>query len=327
MNEPNSRHISSLTLDEYVKAGVAASMPIAGDPEAMLTIDTPNETLRLEVSWDGEQPPTISDYMHISTDVRFRQGRNWATIAVHGTRFFAEAYPLLRSVADRVQLETSTFAAAVEGSLAAYHDLLSAVGQMPVREEVGLYGELIVISHLITTIGPSDALRAWRGGDEAEEHDLGLADGDVEIKTTTAEDRRHWIGSLDQLRPTLGRPLWLLSIQLTGAGASQAERLPDLIARVGSQLPTGLHATFKARIARTRYRVDQPNERFLLLRLRSAPACFLVEGDFPRIDRDTLIGGGAAISGIDEVSYAIRLDGRKLASGPTPLRGLAQKEI
>lgn len=327
MNVPDWRHISPQTLNDYVAGGAAASIPITGEPEAVLTIDPSNETLRLEIDWDGEQPSAISDYVHISTDVRFRQGRNWATPVVHGTRFFAEAYPLLQSVVDLVQLEAVTFATAVERSLASYHDLLAAAGQMPVREEIGLYGELLVVSHLITTLGPADALRTWRGGDETEEHDLGLADDDVEIKTTTADSRRHWISTLDQLEPSIGRLLWLLSIQLTGAGASQAVRLPDVIARVEAQLPVSLQSSFQARIARTRYRPEQPYDSFRLLRFRSEPACFLVDAGFPRIDRATLVRGGAEVSAIDEVSYTIRLDGMTPAANPpSALRGFGQKD-
>ena len=327
MTGPDGRHLSPQTLDDYVAAGVAATIPITGSPEARLTVDPPNETLRLEVSWDGEQPPPISDYVHIATDVHFRQGQNWAVLAVHGIRFFAEAYPLLRSVADQVQVEGATFSRAVLDSLASYHDLLAANGQMPVRDEIGLFGELLAVSHLIRTLGSAEALQAWRGGDQAEEHDLGLADDDVEIKTTTADQRRHWISGLDQLQPTTGRPLWLLSIQLTGAGASQAERLPDVVARVEAQLPTSLQDVFRARLARTSYRVDQRPDSFRLLRLRSTPACFLVDSAFPRIDRTILTNGGAAMSSIDEVNYAIRLDGlTPAATPPAPLRGFGQKE-
>lgn len=327
MTEPESRHVSPQTLEEYITAGVRASIPIAGGPETLLTVDGPNETLSLEVNWDGEEPPTIADYVHISTSVRFRRGSNWAILAVHGSGFFAEAYPLLRSVADLVQLEAVTFTDAVRRSLARYHDLLAATRQMPIRDEIGLYGELLVVSHLIDSIGPYEAMKAWRGGDEAEEHDLGLADDDVEIKTTTSESRRHWINTLHQLRPTLGRKLWLLSIQLTGAGASEAARLPDMMACLEGRLPSELQATFQSRIARTSYQPEQPHDSFRLLRLRSTPACFFVDEDFPRIDHDILVRGGALVAGIDEVNYAICLDGMAPAADPpTALLGLGQED-
>ncbi|MGH3927264.1 MAG: PD-(D/E)XK motif protein, partial [Pseudonocardiaceae bacterium] len=173
-----------------------------------------------------------------------------------------------------------------------------------------------VVSHLIDSIGPHDAMKAWRGGDEWEEHDLGLADDDVEVKTTTSDGRHHWISTLDQLQPTIGRKLWLLSIQLTGAGASKAARLPDVVACVEEQLPSELQVSFQSRIARTHYRSTQTYDSFRLLRLRSTPACFLVDGDFPRIDRDILARAGASVAGIDEVNYAIRLDGMTPATDP-----------
>lgn len=309
----------------YVTAGVWASIPISGVPEALLTVDGPNDTLRLEIEWDGEEPPTVADYVHISTSARFHKGKNWAILAVHGSRFFAEAYPLLRSVADLIQLESDTFADAVRKSLASYHDLLAATSPMPIRDEIGLYGELLVVSHLINTVGPHDAMKAWRGGDEWEEHDLGLAGDDVEVKTTTSDNRHHWISTLDQLKPTLGRKLWLLSIQLTGAGASEAARLPDVVAQVEEQLPSELQISFRSRIARTRYQPAQPHDSFRLLRLRSIPACFLVDENFPRIDRDILARGGAPVAGLAEVNYAIRLDGlTPNADRPAALHGLGE---
>ncbi|MGY2082796.1 PD-(D/E)XK motif protein [Blastococcus sp. SYSU DS0539] len=324
MTAPRGRHITPSTLGEYVAAGVLASIPIPGAPEAFLVVDAPNETLRLEMAWDGEEPPVINDYVHISTAVRFRNGTNWVALAVHGQRFFAEAYPLLCSVADLVQVDSLTFAAAVKQSLASYHDLLAATGHMPVSEEVGLYGELLVVLHLVSAVGPSTALSAWRGGDSVEEHDFGFPGDDVEVKTTTSESRRHWIGSLEQLEPTLGRPLWLLSVQVTGAGASEGRRLPDLIDVIADKLPPELRSVFDARLGATRYRPEQPRDSFRLLRLRSAPACFRVDDNFPVLTRGLLRNGGADVDRIRDVSYTVALDNMaRAATIPKPLRGFA----
>ena len=309
MSGAGDRHIGQQGLDDYLAAGVRASIPIAGRPEARLTVDSANETIRLEVSWDGEDPPNIGNYTHLSTDVRFDQQQNWAAIAVHGRRFFAEAYPLLRSVADLVQLRGMTFAEAVTSSLASYHELLAATGPMSARDEIGLFGELMVLSHLIDSMGADLALTAWRGGDQNEEHDFGLEEHDIEVKTTSADSRRHWIGSLNQLRPTIGRPLWLVSIQLTAAGASHARRLPDLVGLIEQLLSVPLRGTFRQRLTTAGFRPDQPTDSYRLLRLRTAPECFQVENQFPRINREILTVGGAVVSRIGEVSYTIDLDG------------------
>lgn len=219
-----------------------------------------------------------------------------------------------------------SFARAVVRGLARYHDLLCAAEHMPVREEIGLYGELLTLSHIVKTLSPEAALRAWRGGDFSEEHDFGVPDGDVEVKTTTADSRRHWVGSISQLEPTLGRALWLLSIQVTGAGASDGQRLPDVIDRIVDQLPTALHGPFETRLAGTSYRPNQPRDSFRVLRLRSAPACYRVDSGFPRLTRSVLAATEVRLDRIDEISYTIRLDGIAPAfDWPEPLHGFAEK--
>jgi hypothetical protein len=316
MTSPTARHLSAATLEEYVATGTKAAVPLEGAPRAMLVVDAPQELLSLEVSWNGEEPPAPSQYVHISTGVIYRDEAAWSTLTVHGKRFFAEAYPLLRSVADLVQIEGADFSSAVRTSLAAYHELLVSTAGMPIREEIGLVGELLVLSHLIDEVGPSDALAAWRGGDQTEEHDFGLAADDLEVKTTTSEARRHWIGSLGQLRPTPDRALWLMSIQVTAAGAGDGFRLPDLVAAAENKLLPGAAATFRDRIGRTNYAPTQPHDTYRLLRLRTAPACFEVSDDFPRLDDELLDRGGADRSRIEEVSYSILLDGLHKAANP-----------
>ena len=316
MSGPQDRHITPETLDDYLAAGVRASISIAGHPEARLIVDCPNEMIRMEISWDGEEPPNISSYEHFSTDVRFDRQQNWASISVHGRRFFPEAYPLLRSVADLVQLSGQMFGEAVLNSVASYHELLASSGPMSARDEIGLFGELMVISHLIGEIGAESTLQAWRGGDQNEEHDLGLHDDDVEIKTTTADQRHHWVGSLNQLRPTAGRRLWLLSVQLTAAGASDAQRLPDLVNAIEQRMSSAQQVVFRQRVTDAGFRWNQPADTYRLLRLRTVPACFKVDEQFPRLDRDILASGGAVVTRIGEVSYTIDLDGLPPSAKP-----------
>lgn len=316
MSTARDRHISQETLDAYLSAEAVAAFPINGEPIAVLIVDAPKETLRLEVMWDGEEPQPIDEYVHLSTDIRFGGGRTWATLSAHGRQFLAEAYPLLRSVVDQVQLEGVTFSEAVHRSIARYHELLTAAAPMSQRREVGLFGELTVLAHLIDTLGAATAMTAWRGGDENEEHDIGLEYDDVEIKTTTGETRRHWVGSLGQLRPTPGRPLWLVSIQLTGAGSGEAMRLPGLVDAVADRLPGSLQRTFRTRVTAAGFRAEQPSESFRLLRLRSTPACYRVDAAFPHLDQAMLEGIGVNVDRIGEVNYTIRLDGLALSHDP-----------
>lgn len=321
------RHMSAETLDEYVSAGSLSAHTIPGTPQARLVINPADEALQLDISWDGEDPPRISDYVHIDTGWRLDNGQNWSFLRIRGAGFFREAYPLLCQVADLVQLDTMIFSDAVRTALGSYHELLSTQDRMPLNEEIGLWGELLTLATLVDSIGADSALHAWRGGDDNDEHDFGLIDDDIEVKTTTSETRRHWIGSLTQLVPTGKRPLWLLSIQLTGAGASKGMRLPDLINLVADKLPQKAREKYETRIAATKYRPSQPNETFRLLRLRNLPNCYRVDDKFPRLTPATLTAAAVPENRIEEVSYTVRLDGLTPASDPPQaVQSLAETE-
>lgn len=308
--------MSPETLDEYVSAGSLSAHLVPGTPQVRLLINPPEEILQLDISWDGEDPPQISDYVHIDTGRRLDKGQNWSFLRIRGTGFFREAYPLLCQVADLVQLESMIFSDAVRAALGSYHELLSTQDRLPLNEEIGLWGELLTLATLVDTIGADSALQAWRGGDDSDEHDFGLIDDDIEVKTTTSETRRHWIGSLTQLVPTGKRPLWLLSLQVTGAGAAKGMRLPDLIDLVAGKLPPKARKEYETRIAATKYSPSQPNETFRLLRLRNRPACYRVDDKFPRLTPETLTAAAVAENRIEEVSYMVRLDGLTPAAEP-----------
>lgn len=323
MTAERSRHMSPETLDEYVSSGVLAAVTIPGSPPARLVIDPSNETLALEIAWDGEDPPDIRDYVHIDAVTRFDKVQNWSVLRIRGIGFFQEGHPLLCQVADLVQTGGIIFTDAVLTALSAYHELLSAQTRMPERAEIGLWGELFVLAMLIERLGGKQALQCWLGGDEHEERDFRFVNDDVEVKTTTAETRRHWISSITQLVPTLGRPLWLLSLQVTGAGGADGKRLPDLIELVSARLYGKARADFEARIADTDYRPAQPRNSFRLLGLRSRPACYRVDDNFPRLTPALLPGSPPAADRIEEVSYTVRLDGLSPAPDcPEMLRGL-----
>jgi hypothetical protein len=326
VTDPSDRHVSFSTLDDYILANVLVTLPIDGEPAASLTIDAANELLTLDVAWDGEQPPDIGGYVYITTDVRHHHRQNWVSLIVHGKRFFADAYPLIRSVVDAVQLEHTTFATAVRESVGQYQELLTASGRMSDNAEVGLWGELLVLHHLFATMPATRALASWRGGDQTEEHDFGLTDDDLEIKTTIGENRRHWIGSLTQLQPTPDRRLWLTSIQVTGAGVGPGYRLPDLIDQIGTGLPDNDRDTFRGRVERMGYRTTQAPDTYRLLRLRTAPATFRVDDTFPRLTRAALASGDVDATRIEQVAYTVKLDGLTPAADvPEPLTGLDKK--
>jgi hypothetical protein len=127
------------------------------------------------------------------------------------------------------------------------------------------------------------------------------------------------IGSLTQLQPTPARPLFLLSVQFTDAGAGPGESLTEGVRDVErlSQnervlvvqgIATGLRSAGWQPDHGAHYR-----RRF---RLRTPAQLIPVEGNFPAIVPDTLrhIGSGR-LNRISQVAYRIDVTGLGHADG------------
>lgn len=311
----SDRHLNPETLSVYLDSGQHLVRPILGTPPARLDISPASDRLSLEIAWDGEQPPSIDGYEHISTGLVYHSGINWAVLTIDGTSLFSEGYPLLRYVADAVQEEGIPFSAAVPRALSRYHQLLAREGNLRIEREVGLIGELLVLRSLMKSIGGAGALASWRGGDQDEEHDFGLADDDIEVKTTRSESRTHMIGSLNQLRANSSRDLWLASIQLTAGGQAGATLL-ELAGQIEESLVPSLRSEFSARLHGAGFRPEQPSRSYQRWMLRSKPELFAVAGSFPRLESDALKEAGVSLENISQVSYRIDLSNEQ----PSPTR-------
>lgn len=315
---PSDRHLRAEGLREYLAAAVPALVPVAGQPKCFLVIDPSLQRVAIRVPWSAGELPDLSTYRHFFAETVVRDGSRWGEFGATGGDVLIDAYPVICAVADRVQLESKAFATAVREVLETYHELLRGLGRLSDREEVGLFGELLVLDRLIDGLGESVAIRAWRGA-ISEEHDFGLPDDDVEVKTTTSEIRRHWVGTVMQLEPTVGRPLWLLSLQLTSAGAGGLT-LPELIASVRLKVVDGtFRAVFEDRLSQVRWRDDQSALYGRHFRLRSDPVAFRVGDAFPAITPPKLAVAGVPVQRIASLNYLLDLNGLPPDTAPPAL--------
>lgn len=312
---PSDRHLRPEGLEEYLGSGVPALVPIAGEPEVFLVVDPPLKRVAVRVPWSEGELPDVGPYRHFTAETTVRDGARWAEFAVTGGDVLMDAYPVVCAVADRVQQQGMPFALAVTDVLGTYHELLRGLGRLTDQEEVGLFGELLVLDHLLGELPEPEAVAAWRGA-ASEEHDFGFDDNDVEVKTTIAEARRHWVGTVTQLSPTQQRPLWILSLQLTTAGVGGLT-LPELIAGIRHKLIDGeVRHRFEGRLIDVRWSDDQTALYARRFRLRSDPAAFRVGPGFPAITIPALSTAGLPVERIASVSYLIDLSG--LAPDPPP---------
>lgn len=317
MTTPDERHLRSDGLREYLAAGKPARVTIAGDPPVWLVIDPMDERLALRTEWVSGDLPSLDAYRHLSFVTGFADGVHYAEFTVRGNAVLLEAYPALCAVADRVQFDGASLNAAVTEVLAGYHELLRGLGRLSDEEEVGLFGELLVLGGLTADLGTSTALASWQGP-FGEEHDFSLQSDDIEVKSTTSEVRRHWIGSSTQLLPTPARPLWLLSIQLTAAGlggknlaemvgAARDSCTGDALIRLDEAFLRAGWSDIHAPLYRRRFR------------LRTEPLFFAVDSSFPAITLEHLKRAEVPVERIAAIRYLLDLTGLVSSPGPAEL--------
>lgn len=311
-SESSQRHLSRDGLSEYLRSGAPSVVKIDGNPAVYLVIEPLLKRLVLRTPLTGKPVPDLATYQHISAEAIYWNDAQWVELRIEG-EMITDAYPVLCSIADRIQLQSLDFRTAVTGALSSLHELLAGAQRLSEQQEIGLFGELLLVKHLLGTMATAEAMASWRGP-EGEEHDISLSDGDVEVKSTTAEERCHWIGDVRQLEPTIGRRLWLLSIQLTEAGVGGSS-LSDLIDELRALLAAGTSLEeFERKLDAVGWRDDTANLYVRRLRLRSKPECYEIDGDFPAITPQRLAAAGLDQSRFVQIRYMIDLNGLKAAS-------------
>ncbi|WP_333473497.1 PD-(D/E)XK motif protein [Lolliginicoccus lacisalsi] len=229
------------------------------------------------------------------------------------------AYSFLSSVADEVQIEKAPIAVAVSTAVRRFRQLLENRQALTTQQEVGLFGELLFLSHLIHTVGVGSAYDSWIGFD-SEEHDFAMQALHAEIKTTTSERRRHTINGIHQLVPPLEQPLALISIQLTRTTRSQGQSLTDLVSTI--RRISGGHAVdldhALLRIGWSPADADLYQDTWSL---RSRPRAYLVTDGFPSLTPEHLALAMPRYDLLTQISYTIDLTDYEADSIEGPVSG------
>ncbi|MGW5515899.1 PD-(D/E)XK motif protein [Nocardia africana] len=317
-NHPvDGRHLSAEGFEQYINNRVPMTLPVPGTPSASVFINpiTPELGLRIEIPSVSATPDT--GLRNIAARVTTFDGHWYLEVVVTNGALFRDAYPVLCAMIDRVQLDGMKPVVALRATLAKLSSLLLSPATLSREREVGLFGELLVLGGLFGPLGARDGLRAWRGGD-AEEHDFGLPDLDIEVKTTSGERRTHWIESLTQLVPTGVRPLWVVSHQITPAGAGAGRTLPELVDIIRSQISDdALRDAFETELVRSGW-YESAKEQLSTVWTRRTPSVpHAVVDNFPRLTPDAIRTDWVPMGRIPDVKYRINLDGFE-TSQPVP---------
>lgn len=303
------RHLPLTVFESYIDEGVPGAFVVEGvdgTPQIRFQIAPIEHTISMLVAvTDNVDGPDVLERANVDYRLQNYAGVMWHRLDVKYEDNLAEIYPILCSVADRIQVQNETFTCAVDATFTGVEQILAGRGGLPKEKRVGLFGELVVLHSLATATSVVKAFEAWRGADN-EEHDFGLASTDLEVKTTRSEERVHWIGSLTQLRASENRLLHLLSIQITAAGVEPGLSLAEIVSATRG-LPGIPVADLNKSLRDYGYfdvHADLYSQKW---RLRSSPAFYLVDDQFPALTRERLVYAVPNADRIVELRYRINV--------------------
>ena len=305
MTEPARTQTTSLSpeaLEDYLSIDEVSLLPHGRSGDHLLMIDPRRHEITLTSPADGTHVAP-KDLEHISVDLDETGDVPRYVLTVSTVDAPDAAYALAYAVVRQTDTGDS-YAHALALAVEQFRSLLRARRRLSPSQETGLIGELTVLLHLYTTLGVDPTIESWLGP-ESEEHDFSLEGYDLEAKTTLSESRTHIVHGLDQLEPTLGRSLWLLSIQLTPAGRGGGDSLTHLAHRAIASAGTRSEDVERALDA-VGWRAEDAELYSKRYVLRTEPRSYLVDDEFPAITRrrvDSAVPNAGLIG--QDVSYQI----------------------
>ncbi|WNE97914.1 PD-(D/E)XK motif protein [Streptomyces luomodiensis] len=309
-------------IEHFLHAGQGTTIPLAGS--ALPRVDyvvTDDRDIALHLELTSRQRLPRSPHPLILVEEIAYEGMRMARLRTTRRELLREFHDLLCAVADRVVDRGRTPDQAFRETVHAWRALLDRPRVTSLEKRIGLMGELVMLAAIAASHGWQTAAKSWRGS-YGEEHDFGLPSYDIEVKTTSAEERRHTIHGLSQLTPSADRPLWLVSLQLTRGGA-HGRTFTQCVSSVRDQLAEHTTGGAVDMLEQRLAAISQPDganappvddERWSL---RSTPLVLMVDEHLPRLDQSLLrllpAGSAARISRVD---YNIDVTGLPASPGP-----------
>lgn len=295
------------TLDKYFRSGAVTTHLVSESPEAVIRIDGAGQKISLLTPHTGTIQD-IAELKRVSTGVETRNGVEWARITVDARNMHTEAYGLMLSVVQAMH-GGATFAAATSAAMTNMRALLAAKPRISQEKQIGLIGELLLFRSLLGAFDEYAVIEWWLGP-LAEERDYAFPTFDAEVKTTTSELRAHVINGAGQLEPSPGRPLWLVSVQITRAGGDPTGfTLPGLIRDIRGELTT-TRDRFLGYLSSENWEDDDAAMYPTAYIFRTTPAAYLVDGDFPAVTRSRLHSVVPHSDLVSAVTYRVDVSSR-----------------
>lgn len=230
------------------------------------------------------------------------------------------------AAAERILVDKIPTVEAVLLELRCFAELLEEKLLLSIERQLGLLGELIVLDRMVGKNGLA-AIDAWIGP-LREPHDFRIDQCEYEVKTTARAQRIHTIHGTEQMVPSSGCSLFLVSVLLGPAGKSDAWSLIDIVQRLSAAFASesGRLAQFTAGLEHYGYRDADGNQYKRRFALRRPLAVVPVDDRFPAITRPTVQAalGEERSSRIDGLQYDVNLEGLEVEDGKPSFPAILQ---
>ncbi|WP_121747179.1 PD-(D/E)XK motif protein [Streptomyces sp. E2N166] len=309
-------HVPWSEVEYFLGRKQATTFPLSArsaHPQVSYVVGHGGRDIALHVELDRRHRPPRSTLPTIRIDHIAEQGMRLARISTTEVALMRDFHDMLTAVADRIVAHGRSLDQAFAETVRGWSALLSRPRGLDTQKRLGLMGELGAMCSVAAAYDWSTAVRSWTGP-EGEEHDFGLPELDLEVKTTAAETRRHTIHGFGQLEPKPGRPLWFMSIQLTRGGTA-GRTLAECVRSVRSVIDENAPAArdqLDRRLESAGWTDAPDDERWSL---RSAPI-LLDSTALPRFDPSELTD--FVRNRISGVQYTIDVTGLAPTHTPPP---------
>ncbi|MGW0119629.1 PD-(D/E)XK motif protein [Streptomyces sp. NPDC003327] len=289
MSTPDA-HVRWSAVEHYLGARQETTYrlsPPESHPEVTYVVGDGGRGIALHVELTGRHRPPTSPLPAVVVDTVAVRGMRMARIRTTQETLLRDFHDLLNAVADRIITHDRSLEQAFSETVRAWSALLGRSRDIGAAQRIGLMGELAVLTSVAGAHGWPTAVESWIGP-EGEEHDFGLPEVDVEVKTTASERRLHTVHGLGQLSPKPGRDLWLVSIQLTrgGGGGRTLSDCARTVRRGVAEHAPALADRLDRKLTASGWRPDTPDDERWHLRSPAVP--LFVDDTVPRLDDSTV---------------------------------------
>lgn len=264
----------------------------------------------IEVPANAAIPKSLVGLVAIRTQLIEKDRRTYVEVSTTARSLQKQFYYFATAVAEQIAINAQPALDAVVLELQSFVDLLEQEPVLGIERQIGLIGELLVLQHLIEE-GGAGLVQAWISP-TAEPHDFRIGSCEFEVKTTVKSHRTHTIHGAEQLVPSAGCLLTLVSILLGPPGAGTGFSLKGLVDILAMRLDDDRQhqLTFTKLLAASGYRDEDSAHYLRRFVLRRPLAVIAVDKQFPAITRPAIQKVlGPEAQRIDQLQYDIDVEG------------------